>query len=108
MSNPLLEAKENIFDTKTRHCFAHLFNPGEFQPEKCFYPKALNATIHPIVKKFFNMKNELIINRYTKLNPTVDADVLKQMLEYKPKHFKWAGEFILYSEWVNLNYKDYK
>ena len=97
MSDLLLKAEANIVDTETRHCFADSFNAGEFQSEKCFYPKALNATIHPIVKKFFNMKNELIINRYAQLNPTVDAQVLKQMFEYKSKNFKWAGELILHS-----------
>ena len=70
------------------------YQPGDFEPKNSFYPKALNATIHPIVKKFFSMKNTLIMKRYAQLNPLVDSHVLQQMLEYKPKHFKWAGKWL--------------
>ena len=71
--------------------FAIPYENGEFNAANCFYPKALNATVNPIVKKFFNMKNEAIIKRYVQLNPGVDAQALRDKLEYTTKYFKWAG-----------------
>ncbi|KAI9295703.1 hypothetical protein K502DRAFT_364740 [Neoconidiobolus thromboides FSU 785] len=65
--------------------------PGEFEPEGHFYPRVLNATIHPLVSSFFNLGNERILARYAHLNPSVDTEVLKKCLEYTPKHFCWAG-----------------
>jgi len=65
--------------------------PGQFEPENHWYPKALNATIHPLVSFFFNLSKEQIINRYCHLRPTVNADALKEVLAYKPKYFFWSG-----------------
>lgn len=68
-----------------------LVHPGEFEPEGHFYPRVLNATIHPLVASFFNLGNERILARYAHLNPHVDIQVLRNCLEYVPKHFAWAG-----------------
>ncbi|CAG8817308.1 5147_t:CDS:1, partial [Racocetra persica] len=64
--------------------------PGDFNPELCILPKVLNTTIHPLVSSFFGLGNDRIITRYTKLNPQVDVNVLKNCLEYEPKFYKWA------------------
>ncbi|RIB28315.1 hypothetical protein C2G38_1930914, partial [Gigaspora rosea] len=64
---------------------------GDFDPELCFPPKILNATIHPLVTSFFNLGNDRIITRYKNLNPQVDINVLRNYLEYNPKFFKWAA-----------------
>ncbi|KAJ3294106.1 hypothetical protein HDU79_011465 [Rhizoclosmatium sp. JEL0117] len=64
---------------------------GEFEAEKHFYPRVLNAHIHPLVSSFLTLGNERILARYTHLNPQVNFDVLKNLLEYKPKYFQWAG-----------------
>ncbi|KAF0533042.1 hypothetical protein F8M41_010741 [Gigaspora margarita] len=66
-------------------------HPGDFDPELCFLPKILNATIHPLVASFFNLGNDRIITRYKNLNPQVDVNVLRNYLEYNPKFFKWAA-----------------
>ncbi|CAG8816930.1 18003_t:CDS:2, partial [Gigaspora rosea] len=63
----------------------------DFDPELCFPPKILNATIHPLVTSFFNLGNDRIITRYKNLNPQVDINVLRNYLEYNPKFFKWAA-----------------
>lgn len=63
----------------------------EFNSEAHFYPQVLETKIHPLVYRFFNMGNQRIINRYKQMNPFVDLNVLRQCLEYKPKHFKYAG-----------------
>ncbi|KAG0046773.1 hypothetical protein BGZ83_008056, partial [Gryganskiella cystojenkinii] len=63
-----------------------------FEPEKHFYPRVLNAQIHPMVGYFFSLGNERIIARYMHLNPQVDELTLRKCLEYVPKHFQWAGK----------------
>ncbi len=66
-------------------------NPGEFEPANHWYPKALNAQIHPMVAYFMNLKPERIINRYCHLNPAVSKDRLTDLINYKPKFFLHAG-----------------
>ncbi|KAG4304567.1 hypothetical protein PORY_001960 [Pneumocystis oryctolagi] len=66
--------------------YALLKKPGDFEPQECFYPRCLNAQIHPLVSSFFNLGNERIILRYCHLNPS-----LHECLNYTPAHFRWAG-----------------
>lgn len=68
-------------------------NQGEFEPEQHFYPRVLNAQIHPLIQSFFSLGNDRIIARYTHLNPQVKPEVLKSILSYTPTHFQWAGKF---------------
>ena len=64
---------------------------GEFEPALHFYPKVLNAQIHPLVASFFQLGNERIVARYSHLHPEVDEDKLRQILAYQPKYFAWSG-----------------
>jgi len=75
-----------------QHNQATLVHPGEFESENHFYPRVLNATIHPLVASFFQLGNERIMARYAHLNPQVNLDKLRDCLKYEPKRFKWAGE----------------
>lgn len=70
---------------------ALLKRPGDFEPQECFYPRCLNAQIHPLVSSFFNLGNERIILRYCHLNPSVNEKRLRECLNYTPTHFRWAG-----------------
>ncbi|KAJ3389420.1 hypothetical protein HDU84_008751 [Entophlyctis sp. JEL0112] len=70
---------------------AKLIGAGEFEAEKHFYPRVLNAHIHPLVSSFLTLGNERILARYTHLNPQVNLEALKNMLNYRPKYFQWAG-----------------
>ena len=74
----------NPFTVKT-------INPGEFEPTNHWYPKALNAQIHPMVAYFMNLKPERIINRYCHLNPTVNKEKLQELISYRSKFFLHAG-----------------
>ncbi len=65
--------------------------PGEFDADKHWYPKAHNATIHPMVNFFLNLEQERVISRYCHLHPKVDASVLRELLNYECRHFMWAG-----------------
>ncbi|KAF9541226.1 hypothetical protein EC957_003302 [Mortierella hygrophila] len=69
----------------------HQVTNDHFEPEKHFYPRVLNAQIHPMVGYFFSLGNERIIARYMHLNPQVNEEVLRKCLDYVPKHFQWAG-----------------
>ncbi|KAI9141059.1 hypothetical protein BKA69DRAFT_1028921 [Paraphysoderma sedebokerense] len=65
---------------------------GDFEPEKHFYPRVLNATIHPLVSCFFGLGNDRIVQRYTHLNPRVKPEMLLgQVMKYNAKYFRWAG-----------------
>jgi len=68
-----------------------IVNPGSFEAENHWYPKALNATLHPMVNFFLNLSEIRIIERYCHLHPGVDRDALESLLRHKPKFFKWGG-----------------
>ncbi|KAJ3015607.1 UNVERIFIED_CONTAM: hypothetical protein HDU68_012644 [Siphonaria sp. JEL0065] len=70
---------------------AKVIGCGEFEAEKHFYPRVLNAHIHPLVSSFLTLGNERILARFTHLNPQVNEAGLKNLLDYKPKYFQWAG-----------------
>lgn len=65
--------------------------PGGFTPEKHFYERVLNATIHPLVSYFFRFDLERLISRYCHLNPQVDKEILESILRYTPRYLRWAG-----------------
>jgi len=74
-----------------------LIRPGTFSGEQHWYPKALNATIHPMVSFFLNLSKDRIIKRYCHLHPTVDKEKLEEILTYKCKHFLWSGADLINS-----------
>ncbi|MBU0551611.1 hypothetical protein KKB55_07400 [Myxococcota bacterium] len=65
--------------------------PGRFEPVRHFYPKVLNAQIHPMVRFFMGLSNERIVERYRHLNPQIDAAALSARLSCEPRHLRWAG-----------------
>ncbi|MFD0993547.1 hypothetical protein [Tenacibaculum geojense] len=68
-----------------------VISPNSFNSENHWYPKVLNATIHPMVNFFLNLDKERIISRYCHLHPTVDREKLEEILSYQCKHFLWGG-----------------
>lgn len=65
--------------------------PGQFQHEQHYYPRVLNAQLHPLVAYFLNMTTEQLISRYCHLNPQVEAATLSAILGYTPLAYPWAG-----------------
>ncbi len=65
--------------------------PGQFEPTRHWYPRALNAQIHPLVAYFMNLSAERVFERYCHLNPHVDRAALESVLTNVPQHFRWAG-----------------
>ncbi len=78
-------------DTPCDHRSASLVQPGTFEPERHFYPRVLNAQIHPLVRYFMSLDNARIARRYCHLNPSVDHAALTALLAEQPKHLLWAG-----------------
>ena len=76
----------------TQHTrYARPVPPGAFEPEAHWYPKALNATIHPMVNFFLNLEEERIVSRYCHLHPAVSRQALTDLLRLRCRHFHWAG-----------------
>lgn len=71
--------------------------PGSFEGENHWYPKALNATIHPMVSFFLNLSKDRIIHRYCHLHPMVNREKLREILDYKCKYFLWGGADLINS-----------
>lgn len=68
---------------------------GEFEAHQHWYPKALNATIHPMINFFLNLSQDRIVSRYCHMHPMVNAEKLTELLCYKSKYFLWAGADLL-------------
>lgn len=72
-----------------------LILPDQFEPNNHWYPKALNATIHPMISFFLSLEQERIITRYCHMHPTVNRDKLREILNHKARYFLWAGADLL-------------
>ena len=68
-----------------------VISPQTFEADQHWYPKALNATIHPMMAYFLNMSKEQILERYCHLHPKVNKAFLDELLSSRPKYFRWAG-----------------
>ncbi len=73
-----------------------IISPDEFEAENHFYPKALNSQLHPMVNHFFNLDIERVIARYNHLNPKVNSEYLREILNYQCRHFFWGGADLFY------------
>ena len=68
-----------------------IVKPGSFNADNHWYPKALNATIHPMVNFFLNLDKARIINRYCHLHPQVKRKTMEEILSYQCRYFLWGG-----------------
>ncbi|MEZ5042197.1 MAG: hypothetical protein R2828_20030 [Saprospiraceae bacterium] len=72
-----------------------IVHPGTFEAHLHWYPKALNATIHPMISFFLSLNQDRIISRYCHLHPKVKGNKLKELLNYSSKYFLWGGADLL-------------
>ncbi len=70
---------------------ARPIEPNSFEPSRHFYPRALNAELHPLVRFFLLLNRERLVKRYAHLNPRVVPEKLSEILAYQPKYFRWSG-----------------
>lgn len=68
-----------------------LILPGQFSPEKHFYPKVLGKKLHPLVRDFFQADLGNWLRLYVQAHPGVDVETLKSLLFYRAKYLSWAG-----------------
>lgn len=71
--------------------------PGAFEPARHFYPRVLNAQIHPLVRFFMTLGNERIAERYCHLHPEVDPKAVREVLAASPRYFRWGGADLFYA-----------
>jgi len=76
---------------------ARVVQPGDFHPPTHYYPRVLNAQMHPLVASFFRMSPAQIVSRYCHLNPQVDREALHGLLTRQTKHIHWAGADLFYT-----------
>ena len=62
-----------------------------FDPHLHWYPRALNAQLHPMVDTFLSLGNVRMVERYCHLNPSVAKEQLLQLLTSQALHFPWSG-----------------
>lgn len=53
---------------------------GTFEPAEHFYPRVLNAQIHPLVRSFLYLGNERIQKRYCHLHPEANPAGVTKVL----------------------------
>lgn len=66
-------------------------DPGSFEIERHFYPRVLNAHIHPMVRFFLGMGNARIAERYCHLHPEAKAEAVTSLLKQGTRWFRWGG-----------------
>lgn len=91
---------KELLNQQAEKC-SETINAGAFEPENHWYPKALNATIHPMVSFFLNLGQERMVKRYCHMHPKVSYATLRDILNYKPKKFKWAGADLIHVTTAN-------
>ncbi len=70
---------------------ARQVNPGSFETAKHYYPRQLNAQLHPMVSLFFNLGRDRIAERYRHLNPQIKPEAIDELLSYRCRYLPWAG-----------------
>lgn len=80
-----------------------IIRPNTFEPQEHWYPKAYNATIHPMVAFFLNLDHQRIVERYCHLHPKVKREDLLKILQTPTKYFLWGG-----ADLINVTTEDGK
>lgn len=70
---------------------AQVVPPSSFDEPRHFYPRVLNAHLHPMVGAFQRLGNVRIASRYCHLNPKVDEKKLLAVLNQGSSLFRWSG-----------------
>ena len=70
---------------------SRVIQPGSFERQDHYYTKVLNAQVHPLIRYFFNLKNERIAERYAHLHPEVKPEAIRAALSHTPRHYRWGG-----------------
>ena len=77
-------------------CQTELIHPDSFEPHQHFYPKVLNASLHPMVGHFLSLSHQQLLTRYCHLHPEVNPEKLLSIIRHTPKAIFWAGADLFY------------
>ncbi|BBN20515.1 hypothetical protein Mp_Vg00360 [Marchantia polymorpha subsp. ruderalis] len=89
-----VNAKDQSYNYSPGLCRDHrieMVKPGTFEPMRHFYPRVLNAQIHPLVRSFLSLGNDRIIKRYCHLHPEANSTAVDKVLKYSTRFFQWGG-----------------
>ena len=86
-------AKFPVLDEAPKPRHATIVSAAEdgFEQTNHYYPKILNAEIHPLVNYFLNLSVKRIAERYCHLHPKVNKKALIDLLKSEPSHLRWSG-----------------
>ncbi len=65
--------------------------PGSFESAAHYYPRVLNAQIHPLARFFLALGNQRIAIRYCHMHPDVQFASVKNALDAVPRYFRCGG-----------------
>ena len=65
--------------------------PGAFEASRHYYPRVLNARLHPLVRYFLGLGNHRLAERYCHLHPRVRLQAVRDALARRTRHLRWAG-----------------
>ena len=68
-----------------------IIEPDGFDPVSHFYPRVLNAQIHPLVRFFMSLDNARLAERYCHLHPEVKPDSVHEALAHRTRFMRWGG-----------------
>ena len=89
-------SSRTAFVVRFMPAFVAIVSPGSFAPGQHFYPRALNAQIHPLARAFLSLGNARAAARYCHLNPGTRLETLTELLDEQPKHLHWAGADLMH------------
>lgn len=73
-----------------------VLTPGSFEAAAHFYPRVLNAHIHPLVRAFLSLGNDRVAERYVHLHPNAAPEAVRAALDSSPRFFRWGGADLLH------------
>ncbi|KAH7298374.1 hypothetical protein KP509_25G040100 [Ceratopteris richardii] len=95
MSSPSVEYLEDMTPPSTpvssKERGVEVIEPGSFDPINHFYPRVLNAQIHPLVRSFLSLGNDRIAKRYCHLHPEADRAAVTDVLHRSTRFLQWGG-----------------
>ena len=84
-------ATEEDIDAPIRYGWILNESESDFDPVNHYYPKVLNAELHPLVSYFLSLSVERIAHRYCHLHPRINQKALSKLLQQEPSYFRWSG-----------------
>lgn len=76
---------------------ARIVEPGQFEADNHFYPRVLNAQLHPLVRFLLKLGNGRIAERYRHLHPEAHPEAVHAALSNRTRLFRWGGSDLFHT-----------